>query len=45
MTENNENFAHILEALTNYDQPFPARMLRSFSDLTPNHARTQDFTS
>jgi HEAT repeat protein len=37
MTENNENFAHILEALTNYDQPFPARMLRSFSDLTPNH--------
>jgi FOG: HEAT repeat len=39
MTENNENFAHILEHLTNYDQPFPARMLRNFSDLTPNNLR------
>jgi HEAT repeat protein len=39
MTENNENFAHIIENLINYDQPFPARMLRSFSDLTSNHLR------
>ena len=34
MAENETNFTHILEALTNYNQPFPPRMLRNFSDLT-----------
>jgi len=33
MSENTTNFTHILEALANYDQPFPPRMLRSFSDI------------
>jgi hypothetical protein len=39
MSENLANFTHILEALTNYEQPFPPRMLRSFSDLTTLHLR------
>lgn len=32
-------FTHIVEALADYDHPFPPRMLRTFSDITPNHLR------
>ena len=34
MSETISKFTHILEALEDYDQPFPSRMLRSFSDLS-----------
>jgi HEAT repeat protein len=34
MSETLSKFTHILEALEDYDQPFPPRMLRSFSDLS-----------
>ncbi|MHC1741175.1 MAG: HEAT repeat domain-containing protein [Anaerolineaceae bacterium] len=30
-------FIPVLEALTNYDQPFPPRLLRDFSDLSLTH--------
>lgn len=39
MVENETNFTHILEALANYNESFPPRMLRSFSDLSPLHLR------
>lgn len=39
MAENETNFTHILEALANYSEPFPPRMLRNFSDLSPLHLR------
>ena len=35
MSEIASKFTHLLETLTNYDQPFPPGMLRDFSDLTP----------
>ena len=37
MSNTNSKFTEVLEALVNYDQPFPARFLRDFSDLTPLH--------
>jgi len=39
MIDTTTKFTHIVEALIDYDQPFPPRMLRTFSDLTPNHLR------
>jgi HEAT repeat protein len=35
MSETTTKFTHVIDALLDYDQPFPPRMLRSFSDLTP----------
>lgn len=35
MSEIATKFTHLIEMLTNYDQPFPPGMLRDLSDLTP----------
>lgn len=35
MSKSTSKFSDVLEALGNYSQPFPNRMMRDFSDLTP----------
>jgi hypothetical protein len=37
MSEKLSKFAPVLDALQDYDHPFPPRLLRDFSDLTPNN--------
>jgi HEAT repeat protein len=37
MSEKLSKFAPVLDALQDYDHPFPPRLLRDFSDLPPNH--------
>ena len=39
MSENATKFTRVIETLSDYEQSFPARMLRSFSDLTPMNIR------